>query len=366
MRNASIFAAAPLGFSALLACALLALPASAARGAEPDPFRLRLSVQAGYDDNILQLSEDELREFEEDPDPDQFLIESTDDVITRARAELRWETNLWKERRTYWSARITAYIYATNDVKDYEEYLVGVDQEIHRPSRHRSWVELEYTRTPSRYSREITDDDAALAAGTRIRESLIQETDEYWLSYRQRILGRALELEGGYRLEVMEYGTHFPERDAVRSTWVLQGRSEPLETWPFQFTISEEFGTNDAEGNLASTTFEDDDPSYTFYTTTIQAEFPWSGGHFEAEIEIEYRNYTTDNPLDTVRFDREDDRRTYTGRVEQTLSPGLLSFAEYRRRDVDADLPREAAATDEDTDYVEDLVLLGIRWELSF
>ena len=355
------------GASALLACALIALPASAARGAEPDPFRLRLSVQPGYDDNILQLSEDEQQEFEDDTDPNQFLIESTDDVITRARAELRWETNLWKKRTTYWSARITAYIFATNDVKDYEEYVVGVDQEIHRPSRHRSWVELEYTRSPSRYSREITDDDATLAAGTRIRESLIQETDEYWLGYRQRILGKELELEGGYRFEVMDFGTHFPERDSVRGTWVLQGRSEPFETWPFQFTISQEYGTNDAEGDLASTTFVDDDPSYRFYGTTLSAELPWKGGgHFEAEIEVEFRSYTTDNPLDTVRFDREDDRRTYTGRVEQTLRPGFLAFAEYRHRVVEADLPRATPATDEDTDYVESLVLLGIRWELSF
>jgi len=57
-------------------------------------FNPGISVETTYNSNILSLSENDLKRFESGNEPDKFLLETSDDLITSAKVELNLKHKL--------------------------------------------------------------------------------------------------------------------------------------------------------------------------------------------------------------------------------------------------------------------------------
>lgn len=343
--------------------------ASRAAEKKSSQFALKASLESRYDDNILQLSESAKRQLEENPDPDQFLIETADDVIAIGRLDFRWAGRPISRRKTSVALSLDAYRHARNDVKDYEEYGISISQEITASRRHLGSMRLEASRTPGFYMRQLTDDDASFAAMQRIREAATFAQNDYRVAYRQEIVSGRLEGRLGWRSRARDFNDHFNERDNTRRNWLLGLQGCPFGRAPIEVTLSYEIGTLRARGDLPSTPIPDDDISYRYHALILETEIPWQTqkrGRLQIEVRRENRDFTSSNPFDISHSERQDRRRDYQARVVQRLASGLDLVGEVRRRSNDASFPVPFTDFDEETDFVENRVSVGLSWNIPF
>lgn len=350
-------------------CAVLCVPA--ARGAEKsgrptEPLELTLGVRAGYDDNILQLSREEIDRLHEEPGTDRFRIESEDDLVGGFTAEIRWRVPHRGPRRTILRPRVDLHRYSRNGIKDYEAWGVRLSQEVNTSKRHRSWLGGEYRRIPSRYSREVTDDDRSAAAGTRIRDSLWYAEDRYGVSYRQRLKGRRLEASGRLQIRDRRYVDEFRERDGVRTEVSVALRGRPVKGSRLELEGKLSLEAYRADGDLGSTPIEDNDVSFRSSGAAVELEVPAGRrARLDLLMEAERRRYTTGQKADLSRFGREDLRWRFRLGYSRKLTRDLTLTGALQTRAVDASLPAGAGALDEETDYVESRLTLGLVWKLE-
>jgi hypothetical protein len=333
-------------------------------------FALKVSLEGRYDDNILQLSDPDKEDLKDNTDPDRFRIETADDTIAVGRIDLRWRGRPIRRRATSAVVSLDAYSYARNGVKDYQELGVSLSQEITASRHHLGSLRLRFSRTPNFYLRQLTDDDASIAAMQRIREALTYSQDEYTLSYRQEIINGRLEGRLGWSHRERNFNRHFDERDNTRRGWSVALQGHPFGGSPIELSLAYEKGALRARGDLSSSSpFIDDDISYRFRGIIFEAAIPWATarrGRLEIDLRREWRDFTTDNPYDISHSERDDDRRDYRARLVQALGRGLDLVAEIRRRSNDAAFPVAFTASEEVTDFVENLVTVGLAWNHRF
>lgn len=332
-------------------------------------FALKVSLEGRYDDNILQLSDPDKEDLKDNTDPDRFLVETADDAVAVGRIDLRWRGRPIRRRATSAVVSLDAYSYARNGVKDYHELGVSITQEVTASRRHLGSLRLQFSRTPNFYLRQLTDDDASFTAGQRIREALTYSQDEYTLSYRQEIINGRLDGRLGWSHRERNFNRHFDERDNTRRGWLVTLQERPFGGSAIELGLAYEKGALRARGDLPSSPIADDDISYGFRAIIFGAEIPWTTrrrGRLEIDLRRERRDFTTDNPFDLSHSEREDDRRDYRARLVQALGRGLDLVAEIRRRSNDAAFPLAFTASEEATDFVENLVTVGLAWNHRF
>lgn len=328
-------------------------------------FSLNISLEGRYDDNITQLSEQDIGRLKNNRDPTRFLIETPDDMIMEGNLNFRWKAHPIRRRETAIRASLDAHRYSRNDVKNYEKFGVSISQEVTASRRHLGSLRLEFSRIPHFYLRQITDDDASFAAGQRIREALTYAQNEYTLAYEQEMVNGRLEGRLGWRRQARGFNHHFNERDGTRETWSLAVKIRPFRGSPVKLGFGYGSGTLRTRGDLASSPIADDDISYRHHTLIFETEIAWQTrrrGRLELDLQRERRRFTTDNPFDTSHSGRNDERRDYRARIVQHLRPSLALVAELRRRSNNATFPAGFTTSDEVTDFVENRVTLGLAW----
>lgn len=359
-------------FLAPCLAALAAAPPAAGQEPSEERHHPRLSfdiaVEERYDDNVLQLAARDLARFEQDPGSSRFKISSVDDTVTVGRAALRWSLRPLPRRETRLGVSAAVYRYATDGVKNWERYALSLRQELSASRRRLTLLRVWASHTPSFYLRELTDDDASFAAGTRVRSSAIYAQTESGLAVDQEVVPDRLTATAGWVRARRDFVAAFDERDGTRTTWRAGLRARPLSRSRLAVTADLGFGAYEARGDLAATPIPDDDISYDHRELALGAALPWGRarhGRIEADLEIERRDFTTTNQFDLFRFDRRDDRRELGLRIVQGVGPELDLVFEARRATNDASFP-PGVENDDVTDYRQNQVSLGLRWSPSY
>ena len=348
-------------------------------GTEPGPaadkrlrhFKLEVSLETRYDDNILQLSEQDKDLFEEEdpPDPERFLIETIDDYIAIGRIDVRWRGDPIRRRETAIGASLDAFRYARNGVKDYEKFGVSIFQEITASRRHLASFKIAFSRTPSFYKRQRVDEDDSFDAMDTIRRKYSYAEDKYALAYKQEIVNGRLLARFGWRYFDRDYNHHFNERDSTKDIWSLALYGRPFSSSPIEVGLAYETGDLRARGDLPSSPIADDDVSYRQRALILEVEIRWKArrrGRINISAERQRRDFTTDNPFDIGHSGREDERRDYRAGLVQRLTRNFDLVAELRRKSNDVVFLEEFAESDDVTDFVEHRVTLGLVWNVKF
>lgn len=354
--------------------ALAVLSASPAAGQEDKPsalerIGLRLEVAAGvlHDDNIIQLSDQDLRRFEANPDSTRFRIASTDDWVLHPEFNVRWSHEIFPHRTTRIGAGVELFRYDQNAIKNWNEYHFVLYQELTGSRKHLLSLRAGLDWISDFYVRELTDDAASFAAGVRIRESARFDQSEASGSLSWELVDDHLTMSLGYSHARRDYETFFPERDGTRDESALEARARPFKTWRFNLEVGWATGQYAAVGDLPSTPFPDDDISFDLDRRSIRIVLPWISrypGRFEASFETERREFTTDNVFDLTHYLRTDHRDDTVIRIVQGLAHGMELGFEWRELSNDATFPAEVLPQDDITDFVERRfgVLFGARF----
>jgi hypothetical protein len=242
---------------------------------------------------------------------------------------------------------------------------VGLTQELTASRRHLLALRVGAAWISDFYLRELTDDDASVAAGTRIRKSARYDQATPSASIGWEVIDDHLTMSLGYKRARRNYIHSFNERDGVRNDWSLEARVRPVRRWRLELEAGAATGDYDARGDLSSSpAVLDDDISYDHDGAWLKATVPWGTkrrGRVEVEAEIEHRDFTTSNMFDQFRFGRTDTRREGGLRVAQKLSRMLELSAEWHRLSNNADFSPGVVARDDTTDYIENRYELGLR-----
>ena len=359
-----------VSLAALLATVVMASSSFVCAAEKPNrPFDLGISLETRYDDNILQLSEEAQDRFREEPDPERFLIESIDDYVAIGKIDLRWRGKPIRKRETAVRAFLDAFRYVRNDIKDYEKFGISISQELTASRRHLASLQIRYSRIPDFYKRHRVDEDASFDAGERVISSYDYEEDRYSVTYEQAIVNRRLEARLDWKYFDRDYNESFNERDSTKDIWSLALIGRPFRDTPLEVGLA--YGTGDlrARGDLPATPITDDDVSYRLDTYLLDVEYRWKGrrgGRVGVSAEREFREFTSDNAFDLGHFGREDERNNYRVRLDQRLSRKLVLLAKYHRKSREVTLPPGIPVSDDETDFVEHRITVGVAWELEF
>lgn len=318
-----------------------------------------------YDDNILQLSDQDIRRLESGVSTTRFKISTPDDFVAAGHAGLRWTMRPLPRRDTVLAADGAVYRYSRNSIKNWEELEMSLSQELSASRRHAVGVHAFATWIPSYYLRELTDDDASFEAGRRVRESATYEQLSYGLRVEGEAVASRLFLSGGHAAQRRNYNSFFPERDGTKASWMLGLRSRPLPRYRMQLALSYSRGALDAVGDRPETPFADDDISYRHDGPSLALAFPWGERHrgrLEAEGSREIRRYTTPNRFDVQRYGRVDHRLDVTLRVVQHLAGPVDLVATWRRTSNDASFPPGYEISKLVTDFVQERYGIGLRY----
>lgn len=357
---------------ALAAAVLALLSGQAVRGAEeparPTLERLGLAFSVAdevrYDDNILWMSDRDIRRLAANPNSSRFRVSSPDDWVDHGEFDAWWTRRLFPRRRTRFNAGFDLYRFRTNAIKNWDEYHVGMTQELTASRRHLVSLRVGGAWVSDFYLRELTDDDDSFSAGRRIRRSARYDQASPSASLSWEVVESRLTMSLGYERARRNYVHFFDERDGIRTDWSLEARVRPVRAWRIELTLAGATGTRAAKGDLPNTPIPDDDISYDHRGGSFRAAIPWGEmlrGRVEAAFEIERRQYTTSNAFDLFRFGRRDTLRERRLRVVQRLGRRLDLIAEWRHISNDAKFAPGVIPRDDVTDFDDNRYDLGLR-----
>lgn len=332
------------------------------------PLAGRIAFEYRYDDNIIQLNDRDRERFRQNPGSSRFRIDSIEDDIAIGRFDLHLRTRPIPRRVTSVALSADVYEYQRNDIKSYQEMGLALKQELTASRRRLGTIEASFARTPRFYLRQLTDDDASFEAGRRIRDELTYAHNEYGLAYDQEVVDERLSFTLTGRRARRDYNDHFNERDSIDDGWAVSARAHPLDSSILEVDAGYEQGRLRARGDLPSTPIPDDDVSYRHRAVSLDVAVAWRGrarGRVEIEVERERREFTTENQFDLSHWMREDDRRDYRLRLTQRLAGRFDASLEARRLSKHSRFLLNPGASEDETDYVENRVGLGLIWRFS-
>lgn len=372
MTATAAAAAARSAAVALVVAGMLAgARAQAARGPEWPTWTFALGVERGSNDNILQLTPDDIARFDRSPAPPRFLITSTADDITALHGDAYAHLRILRRRDTRLGASFDGTTYDRNEVKNWHQFGASLSQELTASRRHLTTLNAWRTTLPRYYLRQITDADASFAAGARIRRSLdyaqrtagVRLAQEWW---RGRV---ALGL--GFERITRDYNAEFDERDNHNDQWRITAGGRPLPGWGLTTELAYVAGHLRAHGDLAASPIVDTDISYDHHGLGGSITAPWghagSRGHVEVDVMPEVRTYRTTDRFDVARFGRVNHRLDTTVRVVQRVWAPFELVGTWERLTSDAsfnsgiDLPEDQT----DFDQTERSIMLRARWEIG-
>jgi len=331
-------------------------------------FSFDVSLWEHYDDNILELSDQNIAIFDSGVyAPERFLITSIGAYITSLSGRARWRGKPWARHETRVAIAGEANWYANNSIKNYETYDLSVAQELTATKKHLSLIRLTVSHTPEYYQQQLRD--APFIPGSFIYESAGYRQTHYRLAYDQTFIEDRFDGRLTVEYRRRNYNQYFPERDNRRDTAAVSLGGRPIARSGFSIDGMAGLGKLLARGDLDSTTaFPEADISYDVSFLGLNATIPWGGklgGRVALAADREIRTYTTTDPADTSHYDRVDHRLTWSAGIVQKLPVDLELFANYENKTQDTTFPRLVIAPNDTTSFVSNRVTLGLRWRAS-
>lgn len=330
-----------------------------------------LEVGREHDDNVLQLTRQNLDLFATRPGPPRFLISDVGDMATVVDVAVRGRARPWPRRQSELTLGAEMHRYDHDRVADWQQYEVEWSQELTASRRHLTTVELWASRIPDYYLGEITDLDESVALGDRVRQSLDYAQTGYGIRLRREYLRGRLEFMGGLERLHRGYNSHFHERDNDNDEFRLQAALTPLRHWDASVRVTWVKGDLNARGNIPDPLdVVDRDISYDHDGVGVAVGLPYGArrwrGRLDAGYTPEVRTYTTTDKFDILRFGRENHRRETRLRLTQRVWGPLDALVSWSRLESEAEFHQGLSFPAEQTNFAQEQfgVSLRGRWEL--
>lgn len=342
---------------ASLAAAALVIPVSAWCGSSPlRPVACGIGVSFGWDDNLLQSSKAEKDAFEHSSPEALFVIDRLSDWAGRAEAWGRWELpSVYRKLRVEFSYERAQW--ARTAILGSDRYELDLRQKLPDGST----VDGTLAYVPQTYLRHRVD-KKAVAGEPRFRPESFRGYDAE-LSY-QRPLRGALRVQGTLSYEVEDRNHWFDDRDESTTGGELALRI-PMGT---RLTASPGYGYTKTDGRNDPSIGPDRSHRQHVGSLRLQAaSFSGDGPHWvlEGGGKWKFRSYTTPDRQDASRFDRNDLLYSWNVRLARPGNGGITPYVTVEGAGRAVDLPSGADASDEEGEYTDLMIRLGLEWEME-
>ncbi len=344
-----------------LVAILAAAPAHAAQG---QSLAVTAGVTTSYDDNILELSDNQLGDFEAGTHPLRFAVKATDDVVYNPSLALTWELDQGRGRRHAMRIRGEGDFHAKNGIADVHSFSVNWRESFRRDRR----LAVGYFVLPDYYLRQLRDEDLPAALGDfRYRRAQF-DLQIATASWQQRA-GRGRLAGLAYRFEHRRYNSEFRERNAglhqgeLSLDWNRLPRRGDVGLHAGYRVSNAQATDGDEVGGVR----DDDDLSYHGLVAGIDGrmEFtrtgPWRLGGDLGYL-LETRRYESKLTTDRYHFDRNDVLHAVEVGLRIGYRPHWTMRGSFRFQDNTAHLGTSAPPTSDSGNYRVKQVGLAIEW----
>lgn len=322
-------------------------PKLGARERAPE-VAVRGGLELAYDDNIIDLSKKQIRQFEDGTKPQKFRIEEEDDIVTSPWAEVRLKAWLFAEP-TRFSLKARANAYQENSFANYEKYALAVRQDL---GRHEAGIE--YDLEADVYHRELE----IVVPGPNLWDSAFYSEHEIQL-YTRHEVREWLSVKPFAGFAVRDFESPFQYRD-LRGFFVgLRPAVEINGSW----TAFLQYRYRDMDSEAGSA---EPDTSYEEHEFEPGVSALFFGKVLEVGLRHRwrFREYTTSNsPLvDPAHVDREDVRQRTILEATVKLNKNWAVEARYVRRSEDSDRPFDTGDTSEEVGSDRNVFVIGVAF----
>lgn len=346
---------------ALLALALLA--PSFARAAESQRLRMNVGLSSYYTDNLLQYSDEQIRQFDAGSTPTHYSIESVDDGVWRPSLSLTWEADRARGHGREIRLRGSGEFHGSDKTADFHGASLAWRESFGTGRR----LSLLGSYIPSYYLRQLFDEDVPPGGGSQYRRaefSLFVGS----IGWRQPIT-RRVRAEVTYQFEHRGYNDDFPERTSnthqgeAGVEWSRR-RGNRLEVHGGYRKSIAKADDSDAISN--------DDANVGYHgllagvggTATLLDQPRLRAGLY-GSFEFATRSYDSDLPGDVSHYGRDDARQKFEVGLRGGPSARLTARGFFRHEKNRADFPAGGGATLNPTDYDESQIGVALDWSAT-
>ncbi len=345
---------------ALVAC-MSAAPTRAAGG---QSLGLTAGFSTGYDDNFLELSDNQLRDFEAGTHPLRFAVRTTDDVVYNPWLAITWELDQGRGRRHSLRIRGEGDFHEKNGIADFQSYSVNWRESFRRDRR----LSAGYFVLPDFYLRQLRDEDLPAALGDSRYRSAQFDLQIATAGWQQRA-GRGRLAGLAYRFERRRYNLDFQERNAGLHQGEL---SLDWNRLPRRGNVGLQAGyrvsrSQATDGDEVGGVRDDDDLSYHGLVARIDGrmEFkrtgPWRLGG-DLAYQLETRQYESKLVADRYHFGRSDVLQIVELGLRVGYRPHWAMRGFFRFEDNSAQLGTPAPPTSDSGSYRVKQLGLALEW----
>lgn len=347
---------------ALALATLVVAPPAEAAGTQ------RLAVTAGltttYDDNILELSDNQLGDFEAGTHPLRFAVKTIDDAVYNPSLALTWEQDQGHGRRHTFRVRGQGDYHGKNGIADVHSFGANWRESFRRDRR----LSVGYFVLPDYYLRQLRDEDLPAALGDFRYRGARFDLQIATASWQQRA-GRRRLAGIAYRYERRRYNPEFRERNAglhegdLSLDWNRLPRRGDIGLHTGYRMSSAQATDGDEVGGVR----DDDDLSYHGLLAGIDGrmEFkrtgPWRLGG-DLGYELETRRYESTLATDRYHFGRSDVLRAVELGLRIGYRPHWAMRGSFRFEDNTAHLGTTAPPTSDSGSYRVKQLVLALEW----
>jgi Flp pilus assembly protein TadD len=335
-------------------------------------FSGMFALRVVYDDNIIHYSDEDLYEFETDPTPGKYLIETAGDWIVRPRLEFTAANRSLTGKKLEALLRLSGWKYVTNGIKDN----TSVYLRLKHPGFGGDNFQATLYHSPQSYLRNFKDRPPPVPRSTPMVSTEFRYTSTsaglaYWRRLSKSWSGK-FEIRRGWRY----YNQPFMENDNWE--WRFGGYlscriAKPLRvTAEYAYSLVEaraadEVGETRENSDDGDASYERDSYELTFSFYVPKTIFKVNRVNLSGQYQAYY--FTSEKPPEEDRYHvgRKDEVRRFevtwsTRKIHKNA--GLEGGYRYTVRDSSAPWETgEGESIDEDKDYTDNRVWIGLEYD---